>query len=154
MKRWGALLLFLALAVLFLSGCGKKTDIGLLQSRAAQSGLLPAGCWYTGEKQPWEEGYLSPTLLASFLGCEEWETERFAVFLSASDRELAEIALVCCYTEKESARVASLCAARLAFLRKNASALFPAALEDAFVRVEGRTVIYSAAPVNRLLRAE
>lgn len=151
MKRVRMLSLLFAIVVLCLSGCGKKPDIGLLQSRSA--GLLPAGCWYTEGKEEWEEGYLSPTLLSSLLGCEEWGAEKYAVFLSASDRELGEIVLVTCYTEAESTRVASLCAARLAFLRKNTPPPLSAVLEDAFVWTGGRTVVYSASAANALLRA-
>lgn len=153
-KRGALLLLGCILLLqmgLFLSGCTEAPAepaeaLALFCQRYGEA--LPPGAAYHTTASPWEEGYLSPSLLeALFREGAPGEIPLWGSIYLGQDREIPwEVVILYCRTGEEAERAGGLCASRLKMLRRHA----PQApgLLGAEVLVVGRAVAYAVLPDN------
>ena len=142
MRRW--LLVLLACFFAFMTACGETEDVSSLAERAARSGILPVGAWYSGEAEAWEEGYLPEALRAVFLGEEGSVGLSYRLFLGRGEARPSEVLIAVCDTQDRAIRLAEHLAARLAYLQELGEDAYAPALTQAAVRRKGRTVVYVA----------
>jgi len=140
------ILFSLVLCFLLLTACAPKVEPSVFRNDAEEHLALPAGVWYRSGAQAWDDDCLPTAFYAAFFDKEP--TYGWVLYLGTDPNAFCEILYAVCETKAQAAELAAFLAAHLDKTMALADGAYSESFADAAVVRRGKTVLYTACPVN------
>jgi hypothetical protein len=136
----------LVLCFLLLTACTPKVEPSAFRTDTEAHLTLPAGVWYRSGAQAWDDDCLPMAFYAVFF--EKVPAYDWVLYLGTDPNVFCEILYAVCESTAQAAELAAFLAAHLDKTRALADGMYSESFADAAVVRRGKTVIYTACPVN------